>query len=68
MEDREVARNIFDQFKQNYSKEDLTNLQNKCEHKNLQFYYTYDDFYDGDSDDNFICKDCGKRVVIYVGR
>lgn len=42
--------------------------QDECEHKNLEFKYTREDWFDGDEDDIYECKDCGKRVVKYVPR
>lgn len=41
---------------------------NECKHENLEYLYTYDDWYDGDSDDIYQCLKCKKRIREYIGR
>lgn len=40
----------------------------KCPHTNLEFKYTREDWFDGDEDDIYECRDCGERIVEYVPR
>jgi hypothetical protein len=45
-------------------------LQEECPHPRDQWRYvsTYSDWFDGDEDDIYECRLCGKRIVEYVPR
>jgi hypothetical protein len=45
-------------------------LQEECLHPRDQWRYvsTYSDWFDGDEDDIYECRLCGKRIVEYVPR
>lgn len=64
----ELGLAIKEKFVKTYNKSNLEKLQNTCEHKNIQYMYSHDDWYDGDSDDHYVCTDCSKTITIYIGR
>lgn len=48
---------------------DCTHNPCKCQHEHVWVYdHTYDDWYDGDSDDYYKCTICGKFDRRYVPR
>lgn len=46
----------------------LEEKQKNCKHEKKTFSHTYDDWYDGDSDDIYYCDDCNKRITVYIRR
>ena len=49
-------------------KQIIEQLQSLCSHESKTFSHTYDDWYDGDSDDIYYCDNCGKKIIEYQGR
>jgi hypothetical protein len=34
----------------------------------FKFSHTYEDWFDGDDDDIYVCENCGKTQVVYIPR